>query len=448
MKRTLRIAIFAILGLLLISATTAYFRLRPRILSISPEDGAVGLSGSTPVTITFSTAMRAENLSQYLILDPNTTGVYQMIGQTLIFSPSVPWGQDVAVSIRLLSGIRSTFGLPLAKGTEWQFSTRHPWLAFQMDDIGGSHVYMVDPAGVDVERLIPGGENILDYSITSSGQVLYSEKTQTGSRLRLFDRDAATTLDLLDCGSASCTQPRLSPDGRWLVYRRMAAGSTTSLWSTEITDGHAGIPTLLGESGHITRDPLFSGKGWLAFYDETALSFLFKQPSSNTLISFENGTGEPGSWSADGSRYTAPDIGYNQASGITPGYYSQLLTYLPETGSQVELTRDNRVEDVQPAYSPDGKQLVFGRRFLNAQNWTPGRQIWAMNTDGTNIRPITKLAVQNHTGFAWSPDSRYLAYLQFNTASYTGGRSLWLMDMAEGNRQEILMGAYNLHWLP
>lgn len=448
MKRILRIAIPAILLLSLVAASTAYFMLRPRILSVSPEDGTTGLPGTTPVTITFSTDMQAEDLSRTLTLEPNTTGIYQMIGQTLIFTPSVPWEQDVAVTVRLLPGIRSAAGLPLTEGMEWQFTTRHPWLAFQMDDTSGSHVYMVDPAGVDVVRLIPGDANILDYSITSSGQILYSEKTSTGSRLRLYDRDAAATVDLLDCGTASCTQPRLSPDGKLLVYRRTAAGSAASLWSAIITNGHAGVPTLLGEAGHITRDPMFSTSGWLAFYDETALAFLFKQPSSKTIISFANGTGEPGSWSADGSQYTAPDIGYNQATGITPGYYSQLLTYLPASSTQEELTRDNRMEDVQPAYSPDGKQLVFARRFLNAQNWTPGRQIWAMNADGTNIRPLTHLAVQNHTGFAWSPDSRYLAYLQFNTASYTGSRSLWLMDMAEGSRQLILVGAYNLNWLP
>jgi hypothetical protein len=41
-----------------------------------------------------------------------------------------------------------------------------------------------------------------------------------------------------------------------------------------------------------------------------------------------------------------------------------------------------------------------------------------------------------------------LAYLQFNTASLTGLRSLWLMDMAAGTARQILMNAYNLQWLP
>jgi Tol biopolymer transport system component len=448
MKRILRIVLPAVLLLAAAVAVTAYFLMRPRVISFSPAADAAGQPGDIAVTVTFSTDIQPENLSQYLVFEPNTTGVYQAIGPTLIFTPSVPWGQDAAVNVSLLPGLKAKNGVKLASGSEWTFTTRHPWLTFQLDETDGSHLYMVDPSGLNVLPLIPGGASVLDYSITAAGEVLYSEKTAAGSRLRLFDRDTALTTDLLNCGTASCTQPQLSPDGSLLVYRRTMVGSPASLWSAQIQEGRAVNPAVLGEPGHVTRDPSFSVSGWLAYYDETALAFEFFHPVSDQWVSFENGTGVTGSWSADGSRYTAPDIGYNQASGITPGYFSQLLTYLPDSGAREELTHDNRVEDVQPAYAPDGRQLVFARRFLNAQNWTPGRQIWSMYTDGTNIRPLTNLPVQNHTGFAWSPDSRYLAFLQFNTASYTGGRSLWLMNMDEGVRQEILVGAYNLAWLP
>ncbi len=106
------------------------------------------------------------------------------------------------------------------------------------------------------------------------------------------------------------------------------------------------------------------------------------------------------------------------------------------------------MEDLLPTFSPVGNQLVLARRFLNAENWTPGRQIWAMNGDGTNPRPLTKSPVDNHLGFAWSPNGDLLAYLRFNTASLTGGRELWLMDMAKGTSEKILMEAYNLQWLP
>lgn len=444
-----RVILLVILLLLLGGAALAYLSLQPRVVSVFPADGSVDLHGTTTVQVTFSTSIRSENIEKYLTLEPNTTGVYQMIGNTLIFSPSIPWKQDVTVKVSLQPGLRSSLGIPLAKGMEWQFATRHPWLLFLLDESDGTHLYAVDPQGLDVNRLLQNNDSVMDYTAASGSVIYYSARTTLGSVIRRYDLASNQTTDILDCGSLQCAQPRLSPDGQLLVYSRTGIGETSALWQVSLAEGQrVGPPALLGSPGHLTRDPSWSSGGWLAYYDQTAAAFQFVDPSTGAQTAFENTTGEPGTWSADGSYYTVPDLSYTQGGAVNPEYFSQLISYDPVTGQRSELTRDNRMEDLQPAYSPDGRQLVFARRFLNPQNWTPGRQIWAMNVDGTNVRPLTNTGVIHHLGFAWSPDGSMLAYLQLNTASFSGQRQLLLMDMASGMTQQVIMNAYNLQWLP
>jgi Tol biopolymer transport system component len=217
----------------------------------------------------------------------------------------------------------------------------------------------------------------------------------------------------------------------------------------KLENGQAiGDPVPVGIKDHSTRDPSWSKNGWLAFYDETSAAFQFYYPTSGQRVSFANTTGEPGSWTADGVKYAAPDIKFPAVPANDTEYFSQLLLYDLQTGAVSELTRDNRMEDILPAFSPKGDQLVFARRFLNQENWTPGRQMWAINVDGTNPRPLTNSSMDNHLGFSWSPNGDFVAYLKFNTASLTGKRELWLMNMPTGSNQKILMEAYNLQWLP
>jgi len=429
--------------------------LTPRLISVLPEDAATGLINNTPIQVTFSTPIREDDIEKFLLMEPNTTGIYQVIGSTVVFTPSVPWNQDQTVIVTVLPGLKSNRGIPLRKGISWQFTTRHPWLLFLMETDGQSDLYSIDPAGLDVEMIISGPENVLDYHTASDSSIYYSSSLPEGGsiiqKLNLADRKEEIKYT---CIKAVCSQVRISPDQQILVFHRTESSNNAgykkpALWMLMLEDGQFnGDPVPVGIKDHSTRDPSWSNNGWLAFYDETSAAFQFYYPASGQRVSFDNTTGEPGSWSADGELYAAPDINFPAVPANDTEYFSQLLLYNLQTGAVSELTRDNRMEDILPAFSPKGDQLVFARRFLNQENWTPGRQMWAINVDGTNPRPLTDSGVDNHLGFSWSPNGDLLAYLKFNTASFTGNRELWLMNMLTGSNQKILMEAYNLQWLP
>jgi acylaminoacyl-peptidase len=62
-----------------------------------------------------------------------------------------------------------------------------------------------------------------------------------------------------------------------------------------------------------------------------------------------------------------------------------------------------------PQVSPDGKQVIYVRNFMDVMKDKPRSHLWIINVDGTDHRPITS-GDANESSPRWSPDGHRLLY--------------------------------------
>lgn len=88
-------------------------------------------------------------------------------------------------------------------------------------------------------------------------------------------------------------------------------------------------------------------------------------------------------------------------------------------------------EDVAgPALSPDGRQIIYTRTWIDKLNDRRESSLWIMNADGTRNRFLTKGA-----NARWSPDGARIAFI---APGEPGGAQLWTRYMdAEGSTTQI-----------
>ncbi|NJC94762.1 MAG: DUF5050 domain-containing protein [Anaerolineae bacterium] len=96
-------------------------------------------------------------------------------------------------------------------------------------------------------------------------------------------------------------------------------------------------------------------------------------------------------------------------------------------------------DDIDPTWSPDGSQIAF------ASSRAGDRQLFVMNTDGSNIRQVTDL---DHMGgrSAWSPDGTRLAFYR----GPAGDHNIYIINTDGTGLVQLTNGGDNLgpSWSP
>ena len=97
-------------------------------------------------------------------------------------------------------------------------------------------------------------------------------------------------------------------------------------------------------------------------------------------------------------------------------------------GTDVRRLTHNRVDDLYPKVSSDGKRIAFVRRVGGNRG-----EIWTMNAGGSGARRV--IAVPQLQRPAWSPDGKRIAYVDG-----AGGRlQLWVMRANGTARERIVL---------
>lgn len=118
------------------------------------------------------------------------------------------------------------------------------------------------------------------------------------------------------------------------------------------------------------------------------------------------------------------------------GRVRKLILSEPAESSERQLTRGD-YDDIQPAWSPDAKSLLFVRAFEAGTRFDTadvfgryvGGDIWQLDPDSGRESHLIKDAFNP----SWSPDGTRIAF----DASWSGPRRIWIADARGRNAQQL-----------
>ncbi len=444
----------------------------PRVVEFTPSPGSEGVSSMARVRLRFNRPMESLSVEGRLQINPDIPGIIYWEGQTLIFEPGTPWPAGSTVTVSLTGGSRALNRLPMLGKRDWSFNVGQPSLVYLWPGEGHGELYQASlDSEADPRQLTSSEFGVQDFSVSSDGALLiYTAYAEGGStELRAYDLISKQDTVLVICSEETpCNSPVLSPDGDWLAFERMeyvmgAAGrlipSLTRVWVKPLTEGADAVAVSPPE--HTAKAPSWSPTGWLVYYNDRLKALALMNPiqglDSSPFNYIPSSLGLVGSWSPDGTQLLYPDIvfpgeGVEEEGTPTgaPSYFSHLYLVNVASGRTMDASPGDLdvVEDASPSFSPDGRLIAFTRKFLDPQRWSPGRQLWLMNSDGTNPKPLTDEPEATFSAIAWSPDSERLAFMRKSVADLSQPSEIWWIDLNSGLATLLVEGGTLPQWIP
>lgn len=264
----------------------------------------------------------------------------------------------------------------------------------------------------DMARIRPVG----DPQMSPDGQwIVYTvgatdaEKDKRDSDLWMISRDGLRQVRLT-FGSEGESSPRWSPDGRFLSF--LAARGTeeekkkgAQIWLLDRTGGEA--QKLTDIKGGVSE------YAWSPDGKKLVLTVADVDPADEPekLEGWE--------------RQTAPPVVIDRYhfKQDREGYLKRLFTHLwlfDVASRQAEPLTTGPWEDGKPAWSPDGKRLAF----VSARGADPDRSndtnIYVVEAKpGAEVKVLTVFPGPDDGRPSWSPDGRWIAYLQGDEPKYS-----------------------------
>ncbi len=258
-------------------------------------------------------------------------------------------------------------------------------------------------------QLSPDG-NWVAYTVA-----IRNANTDGGSRsLWMVSWDGAQSIQLTQ-GTDSASDPRWSPDGRYLAFLSSRVGKApgTQVW---VLDRHGGEARQLTEvHGHL------SDSVWAP--DLKRLALVLKE---------DDGTPHDDTRPIVIDRY----VFKSDSEGYLTGTARSRIYLLDLATQQMQpLTTASNVVEHDPAWSPDGTLIAFSSNRAVDPDRSNNTDIYvAPAAAGSEPRKLTTFAGPDEGPLSWSPDGRRIAYLQGSRPEYSGYNMsrLALIDVSGG----------------
>ncbi|HEY6931682.1 MAG TPA: protein kinase, partial [Thermoanaerobaculia bacterium] len=352
-------------------------------------------------------------------------------------------------------------------------------IAFVSDRAGGTEIFHAAPGlphvggdiwvmptlGGPARRIVQDG----DYpSWTPDGTgIVYVHGTFRYARIAVAPSTGGASRDLPIDESfvARYFFPRLSQDGRWLLYQNgdqievvpAQGGKPKVLAQGEYPAWGAGSKSILytngqpGKSRTLWTAPFSPRRGELTgpprpltFGSGADLGAAVSRDGNVIAFSAVNETLNLEEVSFDGEKGGVLGVereltaGNNQIRFFDASPDGKAVVYDAERGAgshlwridppapAVELTREPEFSDSDSAWSPDGRQIAFSRQRRNGAS-RGSSELWLMNADGTSPRRVAEM--KGVGAPVWMPDGKRLLI--------PNGDSLLQLDLSSGRTTPV-----------
>jgi dipeptidyl aminopeptidase/acylaminoacyl peptidase len=252
-------------------------------------------------------------------------------------------------------------------------------------------------------HIAPDGA-LVAYLVTSY------DKESDESRSALWTANWTTGESVQLTRGESVTDPRFSPDGRYLSFlAARPADAPTQLWLLDRRGGEA------RQVSHVTGE--VTGYEW-------------SPDGAHVVLVMHGSIKAPKPIVIDAWRFKQDKDGYLTAD-------SRTHLYLLDTrsGASEPLTSDPERIDSAPAFSPDGQQIAYVSNLAGTPESAGRDEIYLIGTaPGATPRQIFTTETPNNQKLEWSPDGSWIVFvrgdvLKFN--SYMTDR-LFVADVKSG----------------
>ena len=455
-----------IMAAIILLGLASLYLAAPRLVSFFPQTDDGEVPASTPVRLTFSEPMNQRSVEVRFHVDPPMEGEFIWEGNSVEFFPSEPWPYHSSIEVRLDGGARSSRFLPLLGSSQWTFSTGTARVVYLWPEGGPTDIYARRMDEFEVDRLTTTPLGVMDYAIAPDGFTLVyaALRRDGGSDLRRLNSLTGEDELLYACDEAERCQNVAVSSSNIVLFDRIAyvasasgrpAQAESRVWALRLDSPADAYP--IGTEGHDTTQGNPSQAGWAAFYDGTLRAITIVESidiaEPDVLNQIPNDLGLLGSWSPDGLLLLYPAISFIQEGEVEPGaplFYSHIYQTALPAGPSVDLSAriDISVEDSSPVTSPDGVWIAFTRKYLQAETWTLGRQLWLMRSDGSNQRQMTDEPAYTCSSPVWRFDSSALVYVRVNEGDYSRPSEIWWLDLDSGEPLQLVIGGVQPAWLP
>lgn len=105
---------------------------------------------------------------------------------------------------------------------------------------------------------------------------------------------------------------------------------------------------------------------------------------------------------------------------------------IPFAGGEAKQITSGMAWDMQPRFSPDGREIAF------TSDRSGGDNIWIMNADGSEPRQLTDESFRLLNNPAWTPDGEYIAARKhFTKTRSLGSGEIWLYHTGGGSGLQL-----------